>query len=191
MEQLQILTESKTFLGSEFLTWLWYQSENMSRKLSFTDGDETYQINFWIDDRLTLLPNTDEGVESTFKGGNPSRSEEARLGLHNGKIVKEMKLGISLNDTHEFHASVKADDLKPRCLTLPASLLSGEEGEEQEQDPFLLINARLHAINLFCQSFDTLFAHFTQERTANNWQSKTLTQIQTWMHKQEKQRTIH
>ena len=49
------LGRSKSFLGREFLTWLWYLAETMQERLRLEVSGRTLEIDLWVDDRLVPL----------------------------------------------------------------------------------------------------------------------------------------
>ena len=86
------LINRTSFLGPEFLTWLWYRSELQSGV--FEGGGEVGPFELWFDDRLTVAAPTVNAQENLFKGGHPASSLEARTALRLGKMADEAKLRI-------------------------------------------------------------------------------------------------
>ncbi len=115
-------------LASDFLTWLWLQSEASDGLFRVIDGsgaqaaaldkltevdeaevdDEWNDITeslrhsdltVWIDQRMTLQELDEDAPETTILiGQSPSSSAEARHNLERGKRPVEVKLGLKLND---------------------------------------------------------------------------------------------
>ena len=83
------------FLGTEFLTWLWYQEEKNQGKFQLEDGTE---IELWFEDKLSLASVAADSQEDIFKGGRPTSSVEARAALKLGKTVKNAKISVIEGD---------------------------------------------------------------------------------------------
>ena len=94
IETLAKLPESKTFLGSEFLTWLWYLSESseIPLTLELPSMSESVSVHIWIDDKVILESPLSQVHTNALKGGTPSQSPEARIALQTGKSVKQAKV---------------------------------------------------------------------------------------------------
>ncbi len=175
--QLTTLAKAKTFLGREFLTWLWYTAETTKDRLIIDKLD----TDLWIDDRLSLEGTAAMSHQHLMKGGDPSHSREAATGLSTGKTVREMKFGCRIKGVGEFTALLQSEDLSPRSLTLPAPETESQEGSNDS----LPINKRLDAMSAFLRVFDGLFAMFMTERTAPTWEDSTLPAIREWIKKRQ------
>ena len=73
---LMDLIESRRFLGSEFLMWLWFKSECYDGL--FDIGPDKRPIEVILDDAMTLEAFLAETERNTFKGGAPAYSPEAK-----------------------------------------------------------------------------------------------------------------
>ena len=65
------LIETRRFLGSEFLMWLWFKSECFD---NLFDTQNHGTVELWIDDKLTLEASLAETERNDFKGGAPAHS---------------------------------------------------------------------------------------------------------------------
>ena len=125
MDTLELLNQ-KMFLGQEFLTWLWYLSEN-EEPLELEPGRPVW---VYLGENLTLGPAQGaEGSRVSVKGKEASLAE-AREGLRQGKLVEALRLGLGLEDD-EFWMTVKAAGLEVSSLKLPA-ISPGDEAEGLE-----------------------------------------------------------
>ena len=84
------LIHRTAFLGGEFLTWLWYRSDQQGGV--FHLGGEIGEIELWFDDRLVVSSLSVDAMENLFKGGHPTSSAEAMAALKKGKKASEAKL---------------------------------------------------------------------------------------------------
>lgn len=85
----------QSFLGEEFLTWLWFRRETDGG--DFELGARTVEI--VIDDFLAFAPSDDE-TEQTLRKGLPTRTVEARSALAAGRSVRSAKLLVSDGQQH-------------------------------------------------------------------------------------------
>ena len=170
-EQLLQLAKTKSFLGGEFLTWLWYKAEYSSNGIKISPPQqEEIEIKIWVDDRLALQ-SVHSSAESLFKGGIPSQTEEATQSLLSGKIVKELRLGLSIAPIGDITLNLSAKDLAPRQIKLP------EESEGHEDT----LAVRLQYIEVVKAALDQLFALFIKERVSEEWQTKGPAKLRAWL----------
>ena len=121
-----------SFLGREFLTWLWYRSD-VNEGL-FTQGEQ--QIEVWFDAKLVLEALGDLKEQNVIKAETPTETQEARTSLLNGKQVREARLRV-ISDQKQWTVTIKADDLSLSQMKIPA-LLSREE-DDQLYERFYLV----------------------------------------------------
>ena len=97
MDFLDILRE-KAFLGREFLTWLWFKSEQTGGSIEI-DGGKVIEVVFH--DRMTLdLTDVDTPQIVTIKG-EFSELREGLAAIREGKKIEEAKISIK-NSENEF-----------------------------------------------------------------------------------------
>lgn len=188
IEKLQLMSESKSFLNKEFLTWIWYFAEKNTGTIRFSPpksldfGGQKPPTDFylWIDDKI-ILEATQRGSQNTvqhsLKGGDPSKSPEACLALLGGKIVKEIKIGIKILPFGDFTATLNGADLNPRSLTLPKAT---DESGENPQDPFIF---RINAARLFIAALDHLVSVFIAERMRDDFETEVIPKLSSWIQK--------
>jgi len=192
LQNLANLTQTKVFLGKEFLTWLWYMSdEKVHVDVELVDSDEVIDVELWIDDRILLESDNGSKEESLMRHGDPSKSSEAAVALENGKTVKELKLGIRIREYGEFTSNLSYDQLNPKSLQLP---ISQNQNDDEEIDSSSKLSTRIHQTNVFLSVLNGLFLMFLNERTDKNWEDKGLRKIREWITakaKQSKRGTLH
>jgi hypothetical protein len=183
VEQLNAMVRAKGFLGREFLTWLWYLAEEEREPLKAESRHGALEFDVWLGDRLVLEAATGLALEHVIKGGDPSQSQEAYTALTNGKSVRELKLGITIQGYGDYTATLHCDDLNPRSLKLPQpDDDTAEEGAPRE----LPIVLRLQQTDAFLAALDGLFARFLQSRTAEGWEDGELKDIREWVRRRQK-----
>lgn len=180
VEMLSSFSNVKTFLGREFLTWLWYRVESNQNpiEICFSDGIGKHEVTFWVDDKVVLESSATNVHQHSLKGGNPSQSAEAAAALQSGKYIKEMKIGIHVAGIGDFTAIFDCRDLSPRSLKLPES--SREPDEAQAETPSSL-HTRITQTEIFLYVIDTMFSNFLDARIDNSWENEELGKIRNWI----------
>lgn len=180
-EKIQHLGELKSFLGREFLTWLWYRSENGGEIQFFSFNDQkTYKASFWIDDYLNLESFDKKGHNNYFKGGNPSKSVEATTSLQNGKIVKKLKMGVFVDEVGEFSVSLNDDSSSIYNLVLPPI----DPASTEEIDDLSIVFHRVELTELFMNCFHKIYDEFLMERQPQKkWEEEFLPNLKNWVEK--------
>jgi hypothetical protein len=182
VNKLADISKAKDFLGAEFLTWLWHQTESEGKNIEFTDSNRrTFSGHMWVDDRVSLESPTSLVHHQTLRGGEPSRSAEAAAALESGKIVKELKVGIEIFDVGEFIATLDAATLSPRSLNLPV-LIDDAVTENRNN----AVEARIEQVELYLDLIDHLFKKFLESRIENNWETHQVNDIRTWIKERSK-----
>jgi hypothetical protein len=163
------LIESRAFLGSEFLMWLWFKAECFDG-LFDVENHERVEVSF--DDQLTLEAYLAETERNMFRGGAPAYSPEAKTALQEGKRVKDAKLRV-VKEGREWTFKLKAESLGLTSVKIP-SLLSKEE-EEQFYE-------RMYLVEELEEILDELYKEFLAIRLSKAWNSVMLPAIQKWVH---------
>lgn len=167
------LINSRRFLGSEFLLWLWFKSECFEALLR-TDAHGTLEV--WIDDKLTLEAYLAETERNDFQGGAPSYSPESKLALRQGKRPSKAKLGV-VKEGREWSFTLKAESMDTSGLKIPA-LLSREE-EEQFYERMFLLEELEDILNTLYKEFITIRLH------EQAWDQVMLPAIVHWIYHEE------
>lgn len=182
IEQLVTLAKAKGFLAREFLTWVWYQCERAPDAVRAQNpfGKGHLASTMWIDDRLILESTAGDVHENIMKGGKPSVSNEASLGLSAGKSVKELKFGLTVEGLGDFTAVLNGDDLCPRGLKLP-DLSDQTDNDAKSRKLGAPLGTRLQLVRVFTCYLDDLFAKFVEERVDDQWATQGLTSMRKWI----------
>jgi hypothetical protein len=166
------LIESRAFLGSEYLMWLWFKAECFDGLFDVENHD---RVELSFDDQLTLEAYLAETERNMFRGGAPAYSPEAKTALQEGKRVKDAKLRV-VKEGREWTFKIKAESLGLTSVKIP-SLLSKEE-EEQFYE-------RMYLVEELEEILDELYKEFLGIRLSEAWNSVMLPAIQDWVHTAE------
>jgi len=96
--------QQKSFLGTEFVTWLWFRSETAGGIVDLGD-DDSCEVDFEKD--IVLTSEWGEATASALRGEAPAMSPEAAAALLAGKKVKRARLRITHRDT-PWHLALNA-----------------------------------------------------------------------------------
>ncbi|MGM0555491.1 MAG: hypothetical protein ACQEVA_03840 [Myxococcota bacterium] len=162
------LINSRRFLGSEFLMWLWFKSECYDGMFDVPNHDRVEVV---YDDRMTLEAYLAETERNMFRGGAPAYSPEARVALREGKRVQRAKLRV-IKEGREWTFNIKAESLDLTSVKIP-SLLSREE-EEQFYE-------RMYLVEELEEILDELFEEFLDVRLTYAWEEVMVPAMREWI----------
>ena len=160
------------FTGHEFLTWIWFISENRDAVISEVDPDFS---GLRVGNRIVLENRMgDDHVETLTIKGDAAGLEEGMVALRKGAIVTELHL-IFISGEQEWRCTLKGESLTLASLKTPeiAPIESGDETEGAVIEKVFLLE-KIHTLT------DGLFMRFIKERTSESW-SETLQEIRSWI----------
>lgn len=150
--------EPTAFLGREFLTWLWFQSDTQSGLVEPADGGSAVEV--WFVDRLTLSGGGQGSSRVVVRSEEPGASWEARTALRAGKKVEQACLRI-VREQREWGLIITGSTLAVSSVKLPAILTREEDDQTQE---------RFHLLDQIDELVGALFVRFMKLRfDRSNW----------------------
>jgi len=174
MDLVDIISE-KRFLGQEFLTWLWYKSEERGGFV-FLPGSGDIQLVF--EKHMLLESGAGESLEKLVCTGLQTELQEARTGLLMGKKLEQARIYLAKGD-YEWRLTLGATLFEYRNVSLPRTVSSNEE----VADPFAWEAKILERIGMseeILHTIDELFRLFLQIRTSADW-SEELARLRSWI----------
>lgn len=162
------LIQTRSFLGAEFLLWLWFKCECFDNLLHLPEHGN---IEVWFDDGLTLEAFLAETERHDLKGGAPAHSPEAKMALRQGKRPSKAKLGV-LKEGREWSFSIKSVSMDMSGIKIPA-LLSREEEEQFYERMYLL--EELEDVIL------GLYNEFLTIRLSLQWDALMVPRFKSWI----------
>lgn len=156
------------YLGPEFLTWLWWRSEEEPR-FTRPDGAEFF---LHLDEHLEFRGERAASRRTTLRVGAPSASMEARAALRSGKLLVAARLLLARGE-EEVAFTLRAEDLEVSGLRLPKV-----EGDKP-LSPRERLEAGLEAFEHFWEDLDVCFASFLDVRTSEGWDAE-LRRLRAW-----------
>lgn len=175
MDLVDIIVEKK-FLGQEFLTWLWYKSDQRGGTVFLA---ETGDIQLVFEKHMLLEFGEGEAHERLICQGLQTELQEARIGLLMGKKLEQARIRLAYGD-HEWYFTLSATLFEFRSVKVPKTL-----GADEERDDSLAFEARvLERVGMIEQVnriIDGLFRMFLVLRTGPDWEQE-LAGLRAWVH---------
>ncbi|KPK86787.1 MAG: hypothetical protein AMJ94_17765 [Deltaproteobacteria bacterium SM23_61] len=161
-------------MGREFLTWLWFKSEERGGAVQIP-GTGDVEISFAR--RLALESGGGEYSESIVCQGLHAGLREGKAALQEGKKVKEARIQVGAG-AEKFEFTLKADSFQFQTLRLPEGI---EEEEETDKGGQLL--ERIYLVEKALKAMDQLFSAFLKRRLSPQWSSEEILRIKKWLGK--------
>ena len=158
-------------IGREFLTWLWFKSEERNGRIRIPGAGECEVL---FIRRLVLESGDGEYAETVVCQGMHADLKEGKEALRQGKKITAARLRVACDKT-EWEFTFKADRFQFQSMKLPA--LPGEEAGEIDREGQLL--ERIALIEKAAGTMDLLFRSFL-ERLSNDWGAE-LSRMQKWI----------
>lgn len=174
MDLVDIISEKK-FLGQEFLTWLWYKSEERGGSVLLPG---TGDILLFFEKHMLLESGEGESLERLICRGLQTELQEARTGLRMGKKLEQARIYLAKGD-YEWRLTFGATLFEYRNISLPRTVSPNEEAA----DPLALEAKVLERVGMteeLMHTMDELFRLFLQMRVSDDWPLE-LTRIKKWI----------
>jgi len=182
------LWEEKYFLGPEFLTWLWINSEingnllNIKQKAINGLAPEYFPsaVELWFESRLTLESGEGTDKKSVTCQTPGAEWAEAHTALRQGKKLTRGRLKIRVEEK-EWGLTLSADTLTPQAVKFPKTFTEGEEEEDSEVGRFM---ERVALLNELTAILESLYAQFLELRLSPDWEMSELPRLNRWLEAQ-------
>lgn len=157
--------------GRDFLTWIWYYSEE---EKGIIENPEYGRFAVALDGPLSFISDGKGALESVVRKGNPLNSAEARAALNVGKKLKKAKI-IICRENEIWSAGIDADSFAFSAVSLP-------EGEEM--DYASRFAERINNLHIFKTILTDLVSTFIDQVKSEDWKEK-LEKIRKWIQARE------
>ena len=164
--------EEAALIGREFMTWLWFKSEERSGRISLSPNDEV-ELNFLK--RIVLEAGEGEYSQGVVCHGIHAELKEGKEAIRQGKKVKEAGIKL-LHNQNEWEFTLKADNFYFQSLKLPPS-----DRQESAEDPSGKMLERIYLIENAAQAIDQLFNLFLKIRFSSQWDEKEVKSLARWL----------
>jgi len=166
MDLVDIISE-KRFVGQEFLTWLWFKSEERGGAVQL-DGEGDIQVVF--EKHMLLESGEGEAHEKLICKGLQAELQEARTGLRMGKKIEQARIFLAKGE-YEYHFT--------RNVRLPKTLTPGEESSDRLALEGKILE-KIGMVEEAMRTIDGLFRMFLKIRVGDDWPVE-LAKMRAWV----------
>jgi recombination associated protein RdgC len=168
----------KRFLGQEFLTWLWWKSEERGGSVALpSDGD----ITIAFEKHMLLESGEGESSEKLVCTGLQTELQEARTGLQMGKKLEQARIVLGIG-SYEYSFTLAGALMEYRNVRLPKTEASEKDGDENSEAVEGMILERIFLFEELMRIVNTLFGLFLKVRLEVGWRDE-LQKIRAWVAK--------
>ena len=160
------------FLGNEFLTWLWFLTENDQKAVAEILKES---ITLTLGNRIALEKKNKDDVERVTVKGDTASMDEGILALRKGAVVSEAHWVMEMADS-KWTFTLKGASLDIAGLKTPptAPIKMNAEIEGAVLEKTSLIDRPVNAVN-------ALFAHFAKIRISPEWEKIHVARMKNWI----------
>jgi len=177
MDLVDIIAE-KYFLGQEFLTWLWYKSEERGGSIDLPGiGDLTVVF----EKHIMLEYGDGDSFEKVICQGLQAELKEAKTGLRMGKKLEQARILLARGE-YEWNLTIKASRFEFKSVKTPKTMADSEEAD----DPDAVEGRILEKIGMdeeVLHLVDELFRLYLNVRLSASWGAE-LEKIRGWVNHQ-------
>jgi hypothetical protein len=164
--------EDVSLIGREFLTWLWFKSEERNGRIVLTDKEEV-ELHFLK--RIALEAGEGEYSQGVVCHGIHAELKEGKEAIRQGKKVKEAGIKL-IHDNNEWEFTLKADSFHFQSLKMPAP-----DWQEAQEDPSGSLLERIYLIENAAKTIDNLYESFLKIRYSSLWKEKETKLMAKWL----------
>ena len=176
MDLVDLMVE-KRFLGQDFLTWLWWKSEERGGTVAVPDiGD----IAVVFEKHMLLEFGEGEYSEKIVCTGLQTELKEARTGLLMGKKLEQARIQIT-KDTYEWSLTLSGALFEFRNVRLPKTAMTEQATDKRDEEMEGTILERVFLFEELIRLVNDLFRMFLKVRTGDSW-NEELGKIRAWVH---------
>jgi hypothetical protein len=177
MDLVDLIAE-KRFLGQEFLTWLWWKSEERGGTVELAgEGD----ITVVFEKHMVLESGEGESSEKIICTGLQAELQEARTGLQMGKKLEQARILIG-HGNYEYSLTLSGALLEFKNVKLPKTEATENDKGDNPEEVEGMILERIYLLEEIIRLVNELFKMFLVKRVSPAW-SEELASIRTWIEK--------
>ncbi|MCK9173698.1 MAG: hypothetical protein M0O96_00240 [Desulforhopalus sp.] len=176
MDLVDLIAE-KRWLGQEFLTWLWFKSDERGGSIALPDRGD---ISVVFEKHMSLESGEGESLERITCSGQQSELREARTGLAMGKKLESARLSFGFND-YEFSVTLSGSLMEYRSVALPRTEGTEVDGSNPEEVEGMVLE-RIFLLEELTKTVNQCFRMFLDIRLGDEWRDE-LIKIREWVEK--------
>jgi hypothetical protein len=176
MDLVDLILE-KRFLGQEFLTWLWWKSEERGGSIALPGEGDIIVV---FAKHMLLESGEGESAEKLICTGLQAELREARTGLQMGKKLEQARIVINHN-SYEYGLTLAAALMEFRNVRLPKTAESEDDGKMGGNEALEgMLLERIYLFEQLVMLVHGLFRLFLSVRLSAKWPEE-LIKIRTWV----------
>ncbi|HUN54694.1 MAG TPA: hypothetical protein VMU29_06005 [Smithella sp.] len=164
--------DAAALIGREFLTWLWFKSEERNGRIALP-GKVEVELHFLK--RIVLEAGEGEYSQGVVCHGIHAELKEGKEAIRQGKKVKEAGIKL-MHDKNEWEFTFKSDSFHFQSLKMPA-----QDVQEAQEDPSGSLLERIYLIENAAKIMDGLYESFLQIRYSPEWKEKETKRLAKWL----------
>jgi hypothetical protein len=169
-----VAADDISLIGREFLTWLWFKSEERNGRIALS---KTEEVELHLLKRIALETGEGEYSQGVVCSGLHAELKEGKEAIRQGKKVKEA--GIKLHcDQNEWEFNFKADTFYFQSLKMPVV-----DWQETPEDPSASLLERIYLIENAIKTIDKIYESFLAVRFSSEWAEKEKPLLNKWLKK--------
>ncbi|WP_319543714.1 hypothetical protein [uncultured Pseudodesulfovibrio sp.] len=169
---LSLVERENTLLGQDFLTWLWYKTDNENVLFSLKDK-RTFTLH--MEQKLSVQGGEGETKATATVSSPAGELSEAKTGLGTGKKVSKAQLLFSM-DQDDWLVSVNASDFGISGLKTPKIATKDDEGD----DPDAKFLEKMFLLERCLEMLDIVFTQFLNLRMSKAWNEEAAS-VKLWI----------
>jgi len=159
------LIEEKRFIGQEFLTWLWWKSEERGGSVSLVGRGD---ILIAFEKHALLEAGEGESAERLICSGLQSELKEARTGLSLGKNLERARILLT-HDAYEYNFTLTGSTMDFRSVRLPKTAAAEDKPDSRAEEMEGVMLERIFLFETLTRLVDELFRMFLKIRVSGDW----------------------
>lgn len=164
--------ENASLIGREFLTWLWFKSEERNGRIRLPNKDE---VELHLLKKIALEAGEGEYSQGVLCHGIHAELKEGKEAIRQGKKVKEAGLKL-IQDNNEWEFIFKADSFQYQSLKMPKT-----DWQETAEDQSGNLLERIYLIENAVKTIDNLYETFLNIRCSPQWKEKETKLLTKWL----------
>ena len=165
-------TADASLIGREFLTWLWFKSEERNGRIQQQNKEEV-ELHFLK--RIVLEAGEGEYSQGVVCHGIHAELKEGKEAIRQGKKVKEAGIRLICNQ-NEWEFTLKADSFHFQSLKLPI-----QDWQDTPEDPSGSLLERIYLIENAAKTMDSLYETFLKIRYSPQWKERETKLLAKWL----------
>ncbi len=179
MDLVDIISE-KRFVGQEFLTWLWWKSEERGGSIALPGRGDVIVV---FEKHMLLESGEGESSEKIVCTGLQAELQEARTGLQMGKKLEQARILIG-HGNYEYSLTLSGALLEFKNVKLPKTEATENDKSDNPEEVEGMILERVFLFEELVSIVNDLFRVFLERRVNPGW-SDELAKVRDWVSSQD------